>query len=51
MEVLAAIKCLKEHCRSVSAEDCQKGNCEILNIIGDCVFNEVPEEWELTKIK
>lgn len=50
-KVLDALKVLKQCCAKNSIYDCDNGDCKIKEIIGDCVFTEVPEEWELKKIK
>ena len=47
MEVIKAIKVLKDYCKNTSIEDCNNRKCEVWRVIGDCVFSETPEEWEL----
>lgn len=51
MEILESLKVLKQYCARTSIEDCNAKRCDISKAIGDCVFNEVPEEWELKEIE
>lgn len=44
MEVIKAIKVLKDYCKNTSIKDCNNRKCEVLRAIGDCVFSETPEE-------
>lgn len=49
VELLKALKLIKETCKSVSSKDCDNmrefGNCPIYEILGDCTREEVPEDW------
>ena len=47
MEVIKALKDIKEYCKNTSVEDCNNRKCEIWQILGDCIFSINPEDWEL----
>lgn len=47
MEVLKALECIRDYCRSTSISDCNSGKCKIDNALGDCIFSITPEDWEL----
>lgn len=50
MEVIKALKDIKEYCKGVSVKDCHSRKCEIWQILGDCIFSINPECWELDNI-